>query len=148
MIGGFILIKVLVCRIMAQTNITQVLLKMGINQMVNSTPNNGRDPKVNAPRFNMKILSSLFYYIVVEYMESLLASKGYSEDLLWTCGLRNILYKHTDVKLYYKQENYQTRSEHFTLLESFLKQLTNLLNKTLSNAPQNFNSQGNYVRQY
>ena len=56
-------------------------------------------------------------------MENLLVVKGYSEDLIWTCGLRSILYRHTDLKMFYKNENYRARCEHFALLEQFLKAL-------------------------
>lgn len=116
MIGGLILIKVLVCRIMATSNTSQL-----IQQLTNSLmpPQSQQGPK-----FNLKVLASLLYYIIVEYMETLLAVKGYSEDLIWTCGLRSILYRHTELKMFYKNENYRFRCEHFALLEQFLKALS------------------------
>lgn len=83
----------------------------------------------------MKIVASLFYYLVVEYMETLLQTKGYSEDLIWTCGLRNILYRHTELKLFYKNENYKTRCDLFFQLETFLKQLNGILVRHLGVQP-------------
>jgi hypothetical protein len=85
----------------------------------------------NGPKFNIKVLTSLFYYVVVEYMETLLNSKGYSEDLIWTCGLRSILFRHTELKKFYKNENFRVRCEHFALLEQFFK----TLNTKLGNSP-------------
>ena len=118
MIGGFILIKVLVCRIIATQNIQA--LSQQLSSQTNPSSGNG-------PKFNLKILSRIFYYIVVEYMETLLNTKGYSEDLIWTCGLKSILYRHTELKMFYSNENYRVRCEHFALLEQFFKGLNQKL---------------------
>ena len=114
MIGGFILIKVLICRLIATQNIAALAQQLSASTQI---------AQGNGPKFNIKVLTSLFYYIVVEYMETLLNSKGYSEDLIWTCGLRSILFRHTELKMFYKNENYRVRCEHFALLEQFFKTL-------------------------
>jgi hypothetical protein len=125
MIGGFILIKVLICRVFAPSNFQNLLEALQLPPLVPGSQT------YNGPRFNLKLVSSLFYYQVVEYMETLLQTKGYSEDLIWTCGLRKLLYRHPDLKLYYKNENYKTRCDHFFQLETFLKSLNKILVRNL-----------------
>lgn len=128
MLGGFVLIKVLICRVFSQSNFANLLLTYSLPPFTAA--------RYNGPRFNLKLISSLFYYLVVEYLETLIQTKGYSEDLMWTCGLRNILYRHTDVKLFYKNENYKMRCELFTLLESFFKGFNQILVKHIERASQ------------
>lgn len=98
MIGGLILIKVLICRVFTLANFPNLVNAFNLPPYTAG--------RYNGPRFNLKVISSLFYYLVVEYLEMLVQIKGYSEDLIWTCGLRNILYRHTELKLFYKSENY------------------------------------------
>jgi uncharacterized membrane protein YqhA len=88
-VGGFIMIKTLVCRWLA--NYQNLCTVLGI------MPRQSQKGVAHAPKFNLKIIASIVYYLSVEYLELLLQVKGYSEDLIWTCGLRNILFRHTEL---------------------------------------------------
>ncbi|TNV83796.1 hypothetical protein FGO68_gene12426 [Halteria grandinella] len=117
MMGGLVLIKVLICRVFSQSNFANLIQAYQLQPFTAT--------RYNGPRFNLKLISSLFYYLVVEYLETLLQTKGYSEDLIWTCGLRNI-----------KSENYKVRCELFNLLETFLKSLNQMLVRHINTGSQ------------
>ena len=78
--------------------------------------------QINAPRFNLKMLASLLFYTVVEYLEQLLGSKGYAEDL-FNSGLRTVVFKTQDIRLFFSAENFKARSDKFVLIETFMKRL-------------------------
>lgn len=127
MIGGFLLIKVLTCRVLAAGNLPYLTQSLSLLQTAPPSQN----PRVSAPRFNLKIVASLFFYLTAEYLENLLHIKGYADDLIQSCGLKNILYPMSDCRLFYKNDNMQTRIALFQELETFLKNLYGLIMKNM-----------------
>ena len=80
-LGNYLLIKVLVCKVLQNpTALVQGEMSSAIRQ----------NAKV---KVNFKLLGSMIYYTVMEYMEQMLKSSGFSHDLIHKSGLGNVIYE-------------------------------------------------------
>ena len=111
-IGNYILIKILVCKVLANPQSLGFIPSQYLNI------DNAYTQKL---KINFKVLTSLLFYTVIEYMELLLKAKGYADDLIFQSGLKDILYKQEQLKFFYSEDNYPFRCELFEIIEAFLR---------------------------
>eukprot|EP00347_Sterkiella_histriomuscorum_P024439 403331114 len=130
-LGVFLLVKILVGKVLSSPNacglkptMANTLLSYAFNKASGIQKENSRQLQT----LNFRIIASLVYFTVMEYIEQLdPIAQGYSLDLVHNAGFKQIIYKQMDVKEYYKDENYGFRSEMFGIIDNFLQNLTTLV---------------------
>ncbi|TNV83734.1 hypothetical protein FGO68_gene7231 [Halteria grandinella] len=128
--GNYILIKVLVCQIMANPE------KLGL------IPDSQKEGlQRNNITANFRVLASMLYYTVMEFMEQLLKSNGYMQDLYESSGLASIILKQQDLKLFYLgEESYAFRIELFEIIQVWLTLMSKYLAKAQLDKNTNVNA--------
>lgn len=75
-------------------------------------------------KINFKILASLTYYTVMEFMEGFfpLGGQGMRPPTKFydISGLQSILYRQEELKLFYARDNFDFRTELFDIIQVFI----------------------------
>jgi hypothetical protein len=75
-------------------------------------------------KINFKILASLTYYTVMEFMEGFFPMGGpglrQPTNFYEISGLQSILYRQEELKLFYARDNFDFRTELFDMMQVFI----------------------------
>ena len=133
MIGNYVLIKVLVSLVLGNPSSLGVL--PDDQQQAKGTQATATGSS-NTTLINFRVLASMTYYIVMEFMEQLFGSKGYMEDLYSTSGLSSIIYKQKELKhLYLGKDNFFYRAELFDIIQVWLSLMLSYIKKEQTKPP-------------
>ncbi|CDW85690.1 UNKNOWN [Stylonychia lemnae] len=131
LIGVFILAKILVAKVLSSPSASGLQSQIQIslqNYAFNQRSSEFMEQREQLMAVNFKIISSLIYFTVMEYIEQLHPSaKGYSLELVHSCGFKQIIYKQSDLKEYYRDSNYDFRVEMFQLIDQIIQRLIDLV---------------------